>query len=232
MKGTLPASAMPAATVAIFCSATPISIKRSGNFFSNTSARVDSLRSAQRTTTRSSIVPASTRPAPKPSRVAIFSTSSANTFADSFVWGLIMLKLCKKARSFLFRGRLAVPTVIALYLGHALAGDGVRNNQRGFLDNGPSLFYCRDKGAHIVPPHFKHMPAKGALLIRERLKRHHVLGHSINLDIVAVHYSREVVKFVLTREHRGLPGIHLLLFAITHEAIHTRSNVGRRTSNI
>ncbi len=75
---------MPLATVAIFCSATPSSMNRSGNSFSNHSARVDSFRSAQRTTTRASAFPASTEPVPKPSRVGAISISGENIFSESF----------------------------------------------------------------------------------------------------------------------------------------------------
>src|SRR3989338_7878951 len=66
MKGILPQAAMPDATEAIFCSATPISTNLSGNSFANASERVDSVRSAQSTTTFLSFLPASTNPSPYP----------------------------------------------------------------------------------------------------------------------------------------------------------------------
>jgi hypothetical protein len=46
MNGILPIAAMPLATDAMFCSATPSSTKRSGNFFLNGSACALSVRSA------------------------------------------------------------------------------------------------------------------------------------------------------------------------------------------
>src|SRR3989338_7335454 len=66
MKGILPQAAIPEATEAIFCSATPISTNLSGNSLANASERVDSVRSAQSTTTFLSFLPASTNPSPYP----------------------------------------------------------------------------------------------------------------------------------------------------------------------
>src|SRR3989344_5908951 len=88
MNGILPTATIPLATVAIFCSATPISINRSGKTFSNSSARVDSFKSAQSTTTFTFFWPASTTPTPNPSRVGFFSIFSSNIFSTNFASGL------------------------------------------------------------------------------------------------------------------------------------------------
>src|SRR3989344_8274249 len=57
----------------MFCSATPSSMKRSGNRLANHSIRVDSVRSAHKPTTRSYSSAAATSPCPNPSRVGIIS---------------------------------------------------------------------------------------------------------------------------------------------------------------
>src|SRR3990167_6986373 len=87
MKGILPEMPSPAAMAAKFCSATPISKNRSGNFFENASERVDSVRSAQSTTTLGSRSPPATTPAPSPPRVAFCSTPVSNNFWFSFAAG-------------------------------------------------------------------------------------------------------------------------------------------------
>src|SRR3989344_5176079 len=85
IKGVLPLIPRPAAIAAIFCSATPTSKKRSGNFFANSSLFVDSVKSAQSTTTFGSCSPSATRPYPYP--VGTISTSLSNIFGFSFKSG-------------------------------------------------------------------------------------------------------------------------------------------------
>ena len=66
-NGILPISANPAAVPNISCSATPRPKNLSGNSFLNHAARVESVRSADRTTTSLSSLPSLTRPLPNPS---------------------------------------------------------------------------------------------------------------------------------------------------------------------
>src|SRR3989344_1804801 len=80
MAGIFPHDAMPAPTPAMFCSATPISKKRSGNFFAKASERVDSVKSQHKTTTLASRSPAATMPSPYPLRVGMSSTFFENRF--------------------------------------------------------------------------------------------------------------------------------------------------------
>ena len=69
----------------MFCSATPTSTYRSGNSFWNIWARVDSDKSAQRTTTFGSFLPAATAPNPNPSRVGLASSLAlSKMFSTSF----------------------------------------------------------------------------------------------------------------------------------------------------
>src|SRR3989344_4746500 len=82
-KGILPIAAMPDATDADDCSIIPISKNRFGNSFANASIFVDSVRSQQSPTTRSSARPASTSPSPKPARIGACSTSVSKSFGLS-----------------------------------------------------------------------------------------------------------------------------------------------------
>src|SRR6185312_1055274 len=172
MNGIFPAAAMPLAIVAMPCSATPTSMNRSGNSFSNHSARVDSERSPQSTTTLSSFFPASTTPWPNPSRVALFSRSGENGSATSFarasiMSGVFVRHLAAHSADFLeefpclrLGGRLAVPGVVALDVRDAFPGDRVRDDHRRLLENGFRLadrvHECRD----VVAVHFEHMPVE------------------------------------------------------------------------
>src|SRR3989344_6231360 len=134
---------MPAATVAIFCSATPISMNREGNSLWNHSARVDSSRSAERTTTRSSAFPASTTPFPNPSRVAacsgllkIFAASFASELSILLMFTLDLPAKCAEfveefLRLFL-RGGLAVPFVVEFHILHPFAGNGMCDDDGRF----------------------------------------------------------------------------------------------------
>src|SRR3989344_8495924 len=169
MKGILPAAANPAASVARFCSATPTSTKRSGNSFSNHSARVDSLRSAQRTTIFLSILPASTTPCPNPSRVGFRSTSLSNSSGLSCASMRIMSGIFardsptaradsfEESRRFFFRRGLAVPVVVELYFRHALAGDSVRDDHGRFFVDGSRLLDGGNNGGNVVSIHLKHV---------------------------------------------------------------------------
>src|SRR3989344_1065561 len=231
----MPALAMPAATVAMFCSATPSSIKRSGNSFWNHRARVLSARSPQSTTTRGSARAASIVPVPKPSRVGRFSTSSEKIFSASFASGLSMADLFQEPLSLFFRRRLSVPVVIAFYLRHALARDRVRDDKRRLLAHRLRFFGPGTHGGDIVAVHLEHVPIKCAVLIREGLERHHVFGIPVDLNIIAVHDRGEPGESVFPCEHRRLPRVPPLLFRIAHEAIYPSSfpaHVGRRTSYI
>ena len=91
MKGIFPEMPNPAATAAIFCSATPSSKYRSGNLFANAMTRVDSVTSAQSATTFRFASPAATRPSPNPSRVGFCSTSLSNSFGFSFAAGFSII---------------------------------------------------------------------------------------------------------------------------------------------
>src|SRR3989344_9101976 len=149
MNATLPIAGKPDATTARFCSATPISTNRSGNSFLNASMRVDTVRSAQRPTMFLSARAASTRPAPNPLRRGSASGASSKifgcSFSDSFnilfmltdylsaqcaqfVQKYFALLICRNLISWSFAGGVAMPAVIALYLGNAFAGDGVRDD--------------------------------------------------------------------------------------------------------
>src|SRR3989344_93994 len=221
---------MPAATVAMFCSATPISMKRPGNSFWNHSARVDSVRSALKTTTRSSAFPASTAPLPKPSRVGAMSCLS-NIFSVSFASGLVILlvfagnlaaertEFIQEFRGFFLRRRFAVPFVVEFDVVNTFAGDGVRDDDRRLLIDRFCLVTCRDELRDIVAVDFQDMPVERLIFLPQGFQRHDVFRHAVDLDVVTVDDGREVRESVLPREKDGFPEIPFLMLAVGHRAI-------------
>ncbi len=99
INGILPIAAIPLATLAIFCSAIPISKNRSGNFSLNKCIWVDSVRSAHRPTTCLSSVAAAKSPSPNPFRRVSVSTSFANNFGFK--------NSCEGIIAVLFKGRIS-----------------------------------------------------------------------------------------------------------------------------
>src|SRR3989344_5746141 len=64
----------------------------SGNFSANQRDRVDSVKSAQSTTTLSAFSPASTKPFPYPSRVGVISSLDlSKIFSTNFAFGFIII---------------------------------------------------------------------------------------------------------------------------------------------
>src|SRR3989344_4484429 len=232
MKGILPAAANPAASLARFCSATPTSTYRSGNSFSNHSARVDSLRSAQRTTMFLSVFPASTTPCPNPSRVGFRSTSALNNSGSRCASIRIMSGIFardpsaagpdpfQESRRLLFAGRFTVPVVVELYFRHAFPRNRMGDDDgRLFIDR----FCLLDRGndcGNIVPVYLKDVPVERFVLPAKRFQWHDVLRHPVYLDVIAVNDGSQVMKFILSREHRAFPRIARILFSIAHEAVH------------
>src|SRR3989344_4075172 len=232
MKGILPAAANPAASVARFCSATPTSTYRSGNSFSNHSARVDSLRSAQRTTMFLSVFPASTTPCPNPSRVGFRSTSVPNSSGSRCASVRIMSGVFardppaagpdpfQEPRRLLFRGRFTVPVVVELYFRHALPRNRVGDDDgRLFIDRF-RLLDRSDDCRNIVSIYFEHMPVERLVLRAKRLKWHDIFRHPVYLDVVAVDDGGQIVEFVFARKHRAFPCIARVLLPVAHEAVH------------
>src|SRR3989344_7446398 len=100
MKGILPIAAIPLATPAKFCSATPTSKNLSGNFLAKLLIQTDSFKFAVSATTRWSFSPANTNPSPNPVRVDFSFTCGLNilTFFISLlnyqhIWGYPRLLL-------------------------------------------------------------------------------------------------------------------------------------------
>src|SRR3989338_2436122 len=82
------------------------------------------------------------------------------------------------------RRRLAVPTIIALYLADTLAGNGVRENHGRFFIDSFRLFACGDELWDIVAVYFQYMPIESFILIAQRFERHDALGVTVYLDII------------------------------------------------
>src|SRR3989344_2974539 len=188
----------------MFCSATPISIYRSGYFSLNASMRVLSARSAHSATTCGLLAPSSSRALPNPSRVcAIFGVS----LMFALYFALHRAQFGKKLRRFLFVGCFAVPVIIKLYLFYSFAGDGVSQNQRRLFINRFRLLYRADNRVDIVPVRLQHMPAERLVLGAQVLQRHHVFGHAVYLYVIAVDERGKVGEFVCARKHRRLPRV-------------------------
>src|SRR6185503_15700224 len=111
-KGIFPASASPAATPTMFPSAMPSWKKRVGYLSANAFVLVELARSASSTTMRSS---APTRASARPNEARVASAMSGD--------------LLERALRLLRGRRLPVPRRRALHERHALALDGVRDDE-------------------------------------------------------------------------------------------------------
>src|SRR3989344_9531804 len=174
----------------------------SGYFSLNGSILVDSAKSAQSATTFGLLSPSSSSALPNPSRVGtcsgppgggskIFSFSFAAVFSIVlFVFALdlsfVGSKFFQKLLCFFFTWWFAVPAVVKLYFFYSLTRYGVRDDDRRLLKNCFCFFHCINKFADIVAVNLQHMPVEGLVLLPQIFKRHHLLRHTVYLDIVAV----------------------------------------------
>src|SRR5262249_50330595 len=127
-------------------------------------------------------------------------------------------KFIEEFLPFFWLRRLAVPAEITLYLTHALAGDGVRDDDRRLFVDGIRLIACRNELRDVVAVDLKHVPVEGFVFVTERLERHYLFGHTVYLDVVPVDDGGEIREPILPSEHCRLPKISLLMLAIRHRA--------------
>lgn len=138
MKGIFPMLAMPAATAAMFCSATPTWMNLLGYFFLKSCVRVLSLRSAQRTTTAGFFSPSWSSASPYPSLVGVCCgffrfarlCCMSFTFEDAFSDGFEFFD-CDFC--LFWCGWFAVPEVVVFHEADVFAGDGVGYYGDGFF---------------------------------------------------------------------------------------------------
>src|SRR5690349_1292277 len=164
--GRSPISAIPAATLMVFCSAMPVLTKRSGHLSATAADPLLRDRSASRTTTWESVSIAS-------------SSSLENLFT--------VLRSVEGSDGFgqLFHGqRTAVPRMVAFHHRDALALDGPG-------DDGPGPPVARAgerpiERCQVVPVAFDDLQTHRLKLRRERLETDDVRGVSVGLCTVAV----------------------------------------------
>ena len=109
-----------------------------------------------------------------------------------------------------------MPAVVEFNFFDTFAGDGVRDDDGRFFINRFGLLNCVDKGADIVTVNLEYVPVKRLVLLGDAVERHHVFGHTVYLDIVAIHNRREVREFIGPRKHRRLPRVAGVLLAVGH----------------
>src|SRR5438552_9407966 len=171
----------------MFCSATPMSKKRSGKRSAKKLVMVDSTRSPTSTTTLGFFSPSSTSAWPKPSRVFRVSTfrmafSSCSGDMGSFAaalrpgssvreqprrpFGVRRSQLLQRDFRLLHLGRHPVPAVVVLHVAHALAHHRAEENDRR-LAAGPARLRKRlQDRRHVVPVGVDHVPVEGPVFVR------------------------------------------------------------------
>ncbi len=93
-----------------------------------------------------------------------------------------------------FARGIAVPAIVALNLGNAFAGDGVRDDDRRFSVHAFCFAYRHVYLLYIMPVHLLHMPVEGLPLCAQGFKRHDVFGNAIYLNVVPVNNGNEICK--------------------------------------
>src|SRR3990172_4209057 len=116
-------------------------------------------------------------------------------------------------------GPLAVPRGAVLHERHALALDGVSDDNARAGRRRSRALQRLDDLVLVVAVDLLHLPAEGAPLIGERLLAHDVDDEAVVLDAVAVDDRREVGEAVVRRRHRRLPALALIQLAVAEEAV-------------
>src|SRR5262245_13458959 len=171
-------TASPAATPHMFCSATPIWKKRSGNFCAKKCVIVDSERSPTSTHTLGFSSPSSTSARPKPSRVFFMATGSArvmfmtgasrSSLHPRFPGVVGGAELDQGALALVLLGRLAVPVVVVLHEGDVLAHDRAREHHGGLALHRARLVIGANQRRNVMSVHLDGVPSKGAILLGQR----------------------------------------------------------------
>jgi hypothetical protein len=76
-----------------------------------------------------------------------------------------------------------------------------------------------DERGDVVAVAFEDVPVERAVLVGERLERHHVLGAAVDLDHVAVDDAGEIVELELGGGHHRLPMEAALVLAVARDDV-------------
>src|SRR5450830_83898 len=169
MKGILPPSANPTPTSTMPASAMPTLKKRWGNALAKKPDWVDAETSASSTTTFSLTAPYSASALPYATRTDSIS-ATVHLRLSQFGHGLLVL---------LRRRRAAVPGALVLHVGNTLALYGVSDDDRRLGVDLPQLVKRLQDLAHVVSVDLLDVPPEAEPLVRHRLHRHDVGGHSV-----------------------------------------------------
>jgi len=113
-------------------------------------------------------------------------------------------------------GGFAVPFVFAFEFDDAFAGDGMGDDERGLFVNGFGLLHGGDDFLEVVAVNFQNVPAEGFPFGVQAFKGHDIFGEAVDLNIVAVNESDEVVELFLAGKHGGFPIIAFVELAVAH----------------
>src|ERR687891_587901 len=249
-NGILPVSARPAPTPTMLDSAIPRLKARAGNRLAKLTVMVDFDRSASSVTMRSSRAPKSSRASPNAARVALAGmlplflllVERAQLVDDGpgrGVGGQVVVPggfadaedLADGRDSLGGLRRFAMPLGIVLHERHALALDGVGDDERGPAERGLGLVEGLVDLGQVVAVDLDDGPAEALPLGDERLEVEDLRDEIVELDLVVVHDHGEVVERAvglpkLGRRHRGLPHLALLELAVAENAVDTRRRSG------
>ena len=106
-----------------------------------------------------------------------------------------------------------MPAYLVLHERNALALDGLHDDGVGLV----GLFRLVQRVLdliEVVAVDDDGVKAEGLELGIERLYAADFLGGAVDLQTVAVHDDGQVIKAVVTREHRGFPDLALFAFAV------------------
>jgi hypothetical protein len=63
-----------------------------------------------------------------------------------------------------------------------------------------------------------HVPTEAAILLFQWLHVHNIGDRPVDLQVIAIHNSNQVIESVVTGFHGGFPYLPFLLLTVTHDA--------------
>ena len=112
-----------------------------------------------------------------------------------------------------------MPMIIIFHEVHTFTGYGVGDDDTGFVGDGPGHATGVYDTFDIIAIDLEYMPAKTLPFALEILERHDIFGVAVDLYVVTVDDTDEIVQFVFAGKHRSFPDITLVELAVTHHDI-------------
>src|SRR5579862_674942 len=119
----------------------------------------------------------------------------------------------------------AVPGGHVLHVRHALALDGVGDDDARAVMRGAGAAEGLEQRGHVVAVDLGDRPVEGAPFRGQRLQPHDLVVARVALQLVVVDDGAEIVELVMRRAHRAFPYLALLQLAVAQERIDARGAV-------